>query len=40
MAEIFPNSIYEKLTVMEKGHITGSLSYEKLRRHILEKMDE
>jgi predicted alpha/beta hydrolase family esterase len=26
------------ITVLEKGHITGSLTFEKLRRHILENL--
>jgi len=28
------------ITVLEKGHITGALAFEKLRRHILENVEE
>jgi len=28
------------ITVLKKGHITGSLAFEKLRRHILENLEE
>ena len=33
---------YDKrlITVLERGHITGALAFEKLRRHILEKPEE